>query len=66
MLVIRTTTFFLAHAFCLSACTTEQAYNSVKGWQRNECNHRIDNREREQCLKDAHQGYEDYNRQRAE
>lgn len=48
----------------LAACGTEQAYNSMKGWQRNECNKRIDNREREQCLKDADQSYGDYQKER--
>ena len=63
--MIRTTSILLTLA-CLSACTTEQGYNSVKGWQRNECNKRIDNREREQCLKDANQSYDDYQKERAQ
>ena len=50
----------------LGACSTEQTYNSLKGWQRNECNQRVDNREREQCLKDADQSYDDYQKERAE
>lgn len=48
----------------LGGCSTEQTYNSMKGWQRNECNHRVDNREREQCLRDADQSYDDYQKER--
>lgn len=50
----------------LAACSHEQVYNSMKGWQRNECNKRIDNRDREQCLKDAEQTYGDYQKERGQ
>ena len=48
----------------LAACSTEQAYNTMKGWQRNECNKRVDNREREQCLQDSDQSYDEYRKER--
>ena len=53
-------------AVLLGGCSTEQAYNSVKSWQRNECNHRLDNREREQCLRDADQRYDAYQKERSQ
>ena len=50
-------------ALLLSACSNEQGYNAVKGWQKNECNHRVDNADREKCLKDANTNYEKYREQ---
>jgi PBP1b-binding outer membrane lipoprotein LpoB len=55
----------LTLAVMISGCSTEQGYNSVKDWQKNECNHRVDNRDREQCLKDADTSYDDYKKQTA-
>ncbi|MFY9329629.1 MAG: hypothetical protein WAO76_16675 [Georgfuchsia sp.] len=53
----------LAAVTLVSACTSEQAYNSIKGWQKNECNRRVDNRDREQCLLDADTSYDEYKKQ---
>ena len=47
----------------LAACSSQQAYNSLKEWQKSECNKRIDNADRLQCLKDADTSYEEYKKQ---
>lgn len=56
----------LSIAITTAGCSTEQAYNSVKGWQMNQCNKRVDNADREQCLKDADTHYDDYKKQTAQ
>jgi hypothetical protein len=48
-----------------SGCSTEQAYHSVKGWQKNECNKQADNAAREQCLKETDTSYDEYKKQTA-
>ena len=52
----------IAAAFA-NGCSTEQAYDSVKGWQKNECNRQVDNAAREQCLKEADTSYDEYKKQ---
>ncbi len=56
----------LAVTCSLGACTTEQAYNSLKGYQQNECNKRVDNQDRERCLRDADTSYDEYRKQTAQ
>ena len=59
--------FIIAAATALmTACTSEQAYNSVKGYQQDQCNRRVDNRDREQCLKDADTNYDEYQKQKSQ
>jgi hypothetical protein len=53
----------LTIVFLAAACSNEQTYNSLKGWQKNECNKRVDNRDREQCLRDADTSYDEYRKQ---
>ena len=50
-------------ALCLSACTTEQAYNSAQGWQQNQCNQIPDKAEFDRCMRNAGTSYESYKRQ---
>ena len=50
-------------ALCLSACTTEQAYNSAQGWQQNQCNKIPDKAEFDRCMSKASTSYESYKRQ---
>ena len=61
----RTLQYFLLilAASLVTACSNEQAYNSLKGWQQNECNKRVDNVNRLQCLKDADTSYDEYRKQ---
>lgn len=50
-------------ALCLSACTTEQAYNAAQGWQQNQCNKIPDKTEFDRCMNRASTSYESYKRQ---
>ena len=50
-------------AVCLSACTTEQAYNSAQGWQQNQCGRIPDKAEFDRCMSRAGTSYESYKRQ---
>ncbi len=47
----------------LSGCSSRFMYNTVQGWQQNQCNRWIDENERERCLSKASMSYEDYKRQ---
>ena len=57
---------FASLALAMAACSTEQAYNSLRGMQRTECNKRPDAGEREQCLRDVDTRYDDYEKQRGQ
>ena len=52
-------------AFAITGCTTQQGYQSAQGWQRNQCNQMVDQRDREQCLSKTTTSYEDYKREAA-
>lgn len=47
----------------LAGCTTEQAYNSLQGWQQNQCNRIPDKAEFDRCMSKAGTTYESYKRQ---
>lgn len=49
-------------ALSLSACTTEQAYGSAQGWQRNQCARLPDKTEFDRCTSNAGPSYESYKR----
>ena len=52
---------------CLGAlaagCSTQMAYNSGQGWQRQQCFKIDDPQQRQRCLKSASTSYEDYQRE---
>jgi hypothetical protein len=50
-------------ALSLPGCTTEQAYLSAQGWQRNQCNKLPDKAEVDRCVGQASTTYESYKRQ---
>lgn len=54
---------YLLLAFVITGCTTQQGYQSAQGWQRNQCNQMVDQRDREQCLSKTTTSYEDYKRE---
>ena len=54
----------LAASF-LSACTAEQMYGSLHGWQANQCNRIPDKADADRCLASAPQTYDSYKRQSA-
>jgi cytochrome c556 len=45
------------------ACTSEQLYAAGRNAQRTECMKRLDERERDRCLKDADLSYDAYRRE---
>jgi hypothetical protein len=47
----------------LAACTTEQAYNTAQGWQRNWCGKIPDKAEFDRCMSDANRSHDEYKRQ---
>jgi hypothetical protein len=49
--------------WCLSGCTTEQAYNSAQAWQQNQCIKIPDEAEFDRCMSKANTSYESYKRQ---
>lgn len=49
----------------LAACSNEQTYNSLKSYQKNECNKRVDNSDSERCLKETDTSYDEYNKQKS-
>jgi hypothetical protein len=53
----------LMAAFVVSACSNEQTYNSLQNYQKNQCNKRVDNVERERCLQEADTSYGEYKKQ---
>ena len=57
------TLVFTAIALAVVGCSTEQSYNAVNGWQKNECYKRVDSADREKCLKHADTDYDDYRKQ---
>ena len=52
-------------AFAIAGCTAQQGYQSSQGWQQNQCNQMVDQRDREQCLSKTTTSYEDYKREAA-
>jgi hypothetical protein len=52
-------------AFAIAGCTAQQGYQSAQGWQQNQCNQMVDQRDREQCLSKTTTSYEDYKREAA-
>jgi hypothetical protein len=50
-------------SLALSACTTEQAYNSAQSWQQIQCNKYPDKAEADRCIANAGGSYEAYKRQ---
>ena len=50
-------------ALLLSACTAEQAYLSVQGWQRNQCNRLPDKAESDRCMSRTSTDYDSDKRQ---
>lgn len=57
--------FSLLLAFTIAGCTAQQGYQSTQGWQRNQCNQMVDQRDREHCLSKSTMSYEDYQREAA-
>ena len=57
------TAIAIAPFFATAGCTTQQGYQSAQGWQRNQCNKMVDQRDREQCLSKTTTSYEDYKRE---
>lgn len=47
----------------LSACTSQQMYESGKGYQRNQCERLPDMGERQRCLEKASMSYEEYRKE---
>ncbi len=47
----------------LAACSTQTAYLSAQGWQRQQCFRIDDAQQRQRCLKSASTSYEDYQRE---
>ena len=50
----------------MSACSSQQAYNTAQAWQQNQCNRQVDNSDRERCINKAATPYEVYQQQAAE
>jgi hypothetical protein len=53
----------MASMLLLAACTTEQAYNTAQGWQRNRCGRIPDKAEFERCMSEASRSHDEYKRQ---
>jgi hypothetical protein len=47
----------------LSACTTEQRYNTAQSWQRNRCNQLPDKAEVDRCASNGNMPYDAYKAQ---
>ena len=47
----------------LTACSTEQAYNTVQAWQRNQCNKIPDNADYDRCMRQTQTPYDSYKQQ---
>ena len=54
----------LALATTLSACSTRAVYQTVQGWQQQECRKLPDAAERQRCLDSTAASFDDYRRQR--
>lgn len=50
----------LATTLMMSACSSEQVYNTGQAWRRNECFKLQDSEARARCLKQADQPYDAY------
>ena len=46
-----------------AGCSTQTAYHSGQGWQRQQCFKIEDMQQRQRCLKSASTSYEDYQRE---
>jgi len=53
----------IASMLFLAACTTEQAYDTAQGWQRNRCGRIPDKAEFDRCMSDANRSHDEYKRQ---
>lgn len=53
----------LVLAMLVSACTSQQVYDSGQGWRRNECNRLMDHDERARCMETATMPYDIYKQQ---
>jgi type III secretory pathway component EscR len=47
----------------VSACTSQQVYDSAQGWRQNECNRLMDHDERDRCMETATMSYDTYKKQ---
>jgi hypothetical protein len=54
----------LALAAALPGCSTRAVYQTVQGWQQQECRKLPDAAERQRCLNSTAASYDDYRRQR--
>jgi hypothetical protein len=54
----------LIAAAALPACSTRAVYQTVQGWQQQECRKLPDAAERQRCLNSTAASYDDYRRQR--
>jgi len=52
-----------ALAILFAGCSTQMAYYSGQGWQRQQCFKIEDMQQRQRCLKSASTSYEDYQRE---
>lgn len=50
----------------LSGCSSQQLYSAGEEWKKNECNKLIDVQEKNRCMKNKPNSYEDYKRQTEE
>ena len=50
----------------VSACSNQQAYNSLQGARENECLKVVDAAQRNQCVDNAHKPYDKFEQQRNE
>jgi hypothetical protein len=47
----------------LPACSTQQIYHTTQAWQRNQCYKLPDAQERNRCLSNAEDSFDDYQKQ---
>jgi hypothetical protein len=60
---VLTAALFCSVVLSATACSSGQAYHALQGWQRNECNKRVDLSERDRCTSQTNTSYEAYRRQ---
>ena len=53
----------LVMPYVAAACSTQQAYYSLQGWQQQQCNSTPDHQERERCLQQASRSFDTYRKQ---
>jgi hypothetical protein len=53
-------------AVLLTACSSQQVYDSSQGWRQNECNKLLDPDKQRACLEQADKSYRDYQQQKKE